>query len=314
MSDQWITLAHAVSRLLGWSYFLCWGISFYPQLIINYRRKSVTGLALDYFTINVLGFACYTVSSFLFLFSPVVRDEYARRHPNAPEPTVRWNDLAFAVHAMLISIITWSQFFLWGYQRHPQQKLSKPMAIIIIGCIAAIIFSTLSVDGKSWQWIDVVYILAYIKLLISIIKYLPQAFLNYQRKSTIGWSIHNILLDISGGILSLAQLILDSSLQSDWSGLTGNPIKFFLSQIAIGFDLVFMFQHYILYRGRESDNQAERGGSERRGRWRTGSDDEEEALRVEGAEANERRALLSEAAAETVAGNPSEISTRSEIV
>lgn len=54
---------------------------------------------MDYFTINVFGFACYTVSCLLFLFSPLVREEYARRHPNAPEPTVRGNDLAFAVGA-----------------------------------------------------------------------------------------------------------------------------------------------------------------------------------------------------------------------
>jgi cystinosin len=97
MSDQSLAFAHAVSRLLGWAYFTCWGVSFYPQLIVNIRRKSVTGLALDYFALNVLGFTCYTVSSILFLFSPAVRDEYAQRHPNSPEPTVRWNDLAFAV-------------------------------------------------------------------------------------------------------------------------------------------------------------------------------------------------------------------------
>lgn len=34
----------------------------------------------------------------------------------------------------------------------------------------------------------------------------------------------------------------------DWSGLTGNPAKFFLSQISIAFDVVFIVQHYILYR------------------------------------------------------------------
>lgn len=88
---------HALSRLLGWSYVFCWSVSFYPQALANYRRKSVTGLALDYFTVNVLGFTCYTISSVLFLFSPTVRGEYARRHPLSPEPTVRWNDLAFAV-------------------------------------------------------------------------------------------------------------------------------------------------------------------------------------------------------------------------
>jgi len=106
LDKQVVELAHAVSRLLGWTYFLCWAVSAYPQLIINYSRKSVTGLALDYFTVNILGFSCYTISSILFLFSPVVRDEYARRHPRSPEPTVRWNDLAFAVCRISIPFLS----------------------------------------------------------------------------------------------------------------------------------------------------------------------------------------------------------------
>jgi len=249
MSDQGLAFAHAVSRLLGWAYFTCWGVSFYPQLIVNIRRKSVTGLALDYFALNVLGFTCYTVSSILFLFSPAVRDEYAQRHPNSPEPTVRWNDLAFAAHAMLISVATWSQFFFWGYERYPSQRLSAPMIIFMIGSVVVVIVSVFmtTVETKKWEWLDVVYTLAYIKLAISLLKYIPQVILNHQRKSTVGWSIHNILLDFSGGILSLAQLVLDSSLQKDWSGLTGNPVKFWLSQIAMSLDIVFVVQHYLLY-------------------------------------------------------------------
>lgn len=101
-SETTVEFVHALSHLLGWSYVFCWGVSFYPQLITNYRRKSVTGLALDYFAVNVLGFTCYTISSVLFLFSPTVRGEYARRHPLSPEPTVRWNDLAFAVSALYV--------------------------------------------------------------------------------------------------------------------------------------------------------------------------------------------------------------------
>ncbi|RPB04754.1 hypothetical protein L873DRAFT_1665600 [Choiromyces venosus 120613-1] len=247
---QVVELAHAISRLLGWTYFLCWGVSFYPQLFINYSRKSVTGLAFDYFTVNILGFSCYTISSILFLFSPVVRDEYARRHPRSPEPTVRWNDLAFATHATLISLVTWSQFFFWGYKRDPTQGLSRTMLAVIAVSIGSILISiALTLSGiADFEWIDVVYTLQFVKLFISIVKYVPQAWLNYKRKATTGWSIHNILLDISGGILSLAQLVLDSSLQNDWSGLTGNPVKFFLSQIAIFFDIIFIIQHYILYR------------------------------------------------------------------
>lgn len=76
---------------------------------------------------------------------------------------------------------------------------------------------------------------------------MPQAIANYKRKSTIGWSITQQLLDFSGGVLSLAQLIIDSSLQADWSGLTGNPVKFGLANISIVFDVIFITQHFLLY-------------------------------------------------------------------
>ena len=55
------------------------------------------------------------------------------------------------------------------------------------------------------------------------------------------------LLDFSGGLLSLLQLVIDSALQADWSGLTGNPIKFGLANISLLFDIVFILQHYVLY-------------------------------------------------------------------
>ena len=57
-----------------------------------------------------------------------------------------------------------------------------------------------------------------------------------------------MLLDFAGGWLSLAQLVIDSSLQNDWSGVTGNPVKFGLGNITIVFDIVFILQHYVLYR------------------------------------------------------------------
>lgn len=42
-----------------------------------------------------------------------------------------------------------------------------------------------------------------------MMKYVPQAILNYRRKSTEGWSIENILLDFTGGSLSMLQMIID---------------------------------------------------------------------------------------------------------
>lgn len=124
----------------------------------------------------------------------------------------------------------------------------------------------------SYEWIDVLYFLSYIKLVISFIKYCPQVYINWAAKSTVGWSIHNILLDFTGGVLSIGQLVLDAYISDDWSGISGDPVKFGLGFLSIAFDLVFITQHYVLYRNRTdryaqklSMLESETGHDERQG-------------------------------------------------
>jgi cystinosin len=253
----------AISRLLGWVYFICWGVSFYPQALLNWRRRSTAGLTIDFPALNVLGFSCYSISTAAFLYSPVLRHQYAIRHPVSPEPTQRFNDLAFAVHAAILSIITLSQFWWRGFTRDRSSRLKPiPAGILLGSCLAVWITAAIVIskgrnggqgkdDPRSWAWIDVIYAIGYVKLVVTVVKYIPQAWANFKRKSTAGWSISQILLDLSGGILSLLQLILDSSLQNDWSGVTGNPVKFGLSFISLLFDAIFIVQHYWLYPDRQ---------------------------------------------------------------
>ena len=65
--------------------------------------------------------------------------------------------------------------------------------------------------------------------------------------------------------MSISQLLLDSYLQGDWSGVTGNPAKLGLGAIvcshhsllymlktdrlqSIFYDIILMCQHFVLYR------------------------------------------------------------------
>jgi cystinosin len=97
------------------------------------------------------------------------------------------------------------------------------------------------------SWLDFLYMLSIVKIAISITKYMPQVSLNYKRKSTCGWNIWNIVLDCTGGTLSIVQQIGDSWDLRDYSGVTGNPAKFGLGFVSIFFDLIFFLQHYVLY-------------------------------------------------------------------
>jgi cystinosin len=99
--------------------------------------------------------------------------------------------------------------------------------------------------------------LSYAKILISLIKYIPQVVLNYQRKSTVGWSIWNIILDFTGGFLSDLQLVLDCWDLHDFTGITGNIAKFGLGSVSIFFDIIFMLQHYVIYAPPPADGETE---------------------------------------------------------
>jgi cystinosin len=94
-----------------------------------------------------------------------------------------------------------------------------------------------------------IYAVSYVKVVITLVKYMPQVITNYRNQSTRGWSILQILLDLGGGILSVSQLLIDSYLQGDWSGVTGNPVKLALGNFSMFFDIIFIVQHYFLERG-----------------------------------------------------------------
>ena len=41
----------------------------------------------------------------------------------------------------------------------------------------------------------------------------------------------------------------------DWKSIFGDPTKFGLGALSIFFDIIFMFQHYVLFRGREPQEE-----------------------------------------------------------
>ncbi|KAK3359931.1 hypothetical protein B0T25DRAFT_114829 [Lasiosphaeria hispida] len=254
-----------LSGIFGWIYFFAWSLSFYPQSMLNFRRRSTSGTTVDFPLINCLGFFAYLVSNVAFFYSPLIRAQYAARHKGLT-PTVQFNDITFAAHGLLLSLVTTSQYFfpgVWGFRPSLGNRPSRVILGIFFGSIVgvvAVLFVVLRSPlrdsqqdaADAWVWLDAIYAVSYVKLVVTLVKYTPQVVVNYRNRSTQGWSISQILLDFCGGILSISQQGIDSYVQGDWSGITGNPVKFALGNVSMIYDLIFMTQHYVLYSGVEA--------------------------------------------------------------
>lgn len=235
------------SAVVGWIYFLAWSISFYPQIYSNYKRKSVVGLNFDYLSLNLVGFIMYALFNCGLFWISEIELEYFRRYPKGLNP-VQVNDIFFSLHAVFATVITIVQCCIYeaGTQR------VSTTARIIHGIFAAFVLISMLLAGiQTIAWLDFLYYCSYVKLCITLIKYVPQAFYNYKRKSTVGWSIGNIFLDFTGGILSMLQMILNAYNYDDWESIFGDPTKFGLGFFSVAFDIFFIIQHYVLYRNRK---------------------------------------------------------------
>jgi len=233
------------SDIIGWIYVLCWSGSFYPQAMMNYSRKRVDGFSIDFATLNVISFGCYAFYTTSFTWNEQIRQEYRQRH-DGEDSSVMLNDVAFSVHAFLLSSITLAQTYY--YPRAEGQKLSPWNRGVVTAFFVLVAADYLLVGMGVQEPIDFLYHLSYFKLYVTFAKYVPQAYMNYNRKSTAGFSIENMILDLTGGMLSLLQSLLIAHLDNNWTSITGNPVKTGLSMLSLCFPTLFIVQHFILYR------------------------------------------------------------------
>lgn len=232
------------SAILGWIYVLFWSISFYPQLVTNTARKSVTGLSVDFVIASFYGFLCYAIFNTSMYFSPYIREEYRKQH-EGKDNLVAFNDVVFATHALLITFLFCIQVFLYRKPNEGPSKMGVALAIALTLVVS--IGASLAYFGHI-EMLDYLYALSYIKLVLTVVKYIPQVWLNWVRRSTTGWNISNVLLDFFGGFLSIAQLFIDAFTSGhNLNGVMGFLPKFILGIISILFDTLFMLQHYVWF-------------------------------------------------------------------
>lgn len=221
----------------GYGILFCWSISFYPQLIQNWQRKSTAGMSVGSVWYNFLGFTLYLVYA-------IVTGQHMIQCQ------------IFAGHAVLITALTLMQVPLYATNtlgEFPQLR-GKPagFALIVMDlCLA------LSV-GKVMTIMDLMYACGSLKIAISLARYAPQFHLNWQRKSTDGFAMGAIFCDFAGCVCVFLQLLASceyeastGSLRSAWSWepMNENKARIFLGVTAIFCNFAFVYQRFVMYPG-----------------------------------------------------------------
>ncbi|CAJ0934703.1 unnamed protein product, partial [Mesorhabditis belari] len=177
-------------------------------------------------------------------FDKEVQAEYLQDQPNAPVP-VLLNDVVFAVHALILSLVFTIQIFIYerGSQRvHP---------ILWFGGVAFMFATASTLTLCVFDLIsrlELATLFSYVKIVLTAPVYIPQLYLNYRRKSTTGFSMEAVVLDFAGGVLSLLQMVCQAWNVDDWSNFVGNPVKSGLALLTIVLDSGYFLQHFCFYR------------------------------------------------------------------
>jgi cystinosin len=170
-------------------------VSFYPQVISNHRHRlsGLPGLSSAFLLYNLTGFAFYLVFTLATY---------------APSGSVALNDIAFAAHALLLTTITLGQY-IRSHHRTKRTPSRPHLLLLALLWLAPGALALAAALGRIPPRALVAYFGA-AKVFITTVKYVPQVVLNRRRGNTTHWAIGNVLLDATGGILSLAQQGVDA--------------------------------------------------------------------------------------------------------
>lgn len=229
-----------LSSTFGWIYVIAWSFTFWPQIMMNYRRQSVRGLSFDLWWYNLTSFVAYFLYCFITYFEDLNHKRSRRVTPS---------DMGFVSVSLLAIIIIIVQMTYYGSEGQRISSFAYTVIVILWAiCLYNVFISFLGYLPwwDSSEYSTIAY-LGYVKDLISFIKYVPQAWINFRDKTTQGWNIDCIMFDLMGGTFSVGQQVVDSINQNDWSVMFGNIPKLALSAESIIFDFLFLAQHYVLY-------------------------------------------------------------------
>lgn len=150
-------------------------MSFLGQIGLNYKLKNVEGCNLDFVTYNVTGFSFYAIYNIAGYWWPYK----GQQDPGSGIGGVETNDIVFALWAWSMAVITLIQcFFFYPKGKNKVSRLCWIMTGVywFIGVLYTMLTDIPHLGKgaiKPHRLINALFMLSYIKLFISLTKYIP---------------------------------------------------------------------------------------------------------------------------------------------
>ena len=134
-----------------------------------------------------------------------------------------------------------------AHNSQSSRRITKTATSLLFGSVTLVLVGVLLSSASVISWLQTVYLLGYIKTFLGLVKYAPQALLNYRRKSTEGFAVGMMIFDLIGGSASLLQMVFIAVNNDDPASLTGNPGKLGTGVVTVVFEIIFLVQKYLVY-------------------------------------------------------------------
>ena len=229
-----------------------WSLSNTPQAYLNFKRKSVSGFSIEYQLWNMIGFLCYlvyTTTGFYF------------QHKWDLVHSIAYQDIIFASCTFTVVYTIGVQAFIL-YPSTISGKIHIVHQALMFGLVIIGLYNILLGITGHLPWFSheesayaysVIQYLGMGKSFVSCVKYIPQAYLNYKAQSTHGYNIVNACFDLCGGTCSFLQMVVNAYAypnaegNPNWEHIFSNVPKLVLAVESVTFDIIFFFQHFVLY-------------------------------------------------------------------
>ncbi|KAL3236219.1 cystinosin-like protein ERS1 [Nakaseomyces bracarensis] len=258
-----------IDNILGFIYVSAWSVSMYSPLITNWRHKSARAMSTDFVLLNLTGYFYLVCSLTLQLYKwlPEKPDDTVER------PKLSGFDYCYCLHGFCLTAIMTTQLFygreLWGFTDEYRGRMKKIYKRVLMISIFTFCLVTLQFvyDNRVLGWDNsrtLIYCnkLFFLKITMSLIKYIPQVLHNYERKSMKGFAISGVFLDITSGIASIIQLICqvlkDTNINLDV--IVSNFGKVGLALVTLMFNFIFISQ-WLIYEKTSKGNEHESLGN-----------------------------------------------------